>query len=247
MDNSKKSVGGNSVDGFSKSFNINGVSVPSATRVPVPSQASKLGTQNLANKTSGPNPAGKQNTPAPTKKPVEEDEKIDHLPDSNIDPNNVVEIEAKNKPPEIPVPEKIPMEPKLKRSIFLAIVGIFTLGVGAFFLIKTILKPPMTPDGTFLIDVGKWSLDGEPSVIWNFTEVGKGKLTTNNHTNDYDFIWAIDGNKLSVETDWLYTLNDTYEYKLDQKKETLTLASGEITYVFVPFAEEITETTGTEE
>ena len=168
------------------------------------------------------------------KKPTE-DEKIEKLPKPNVDPNSVVTVESKHKVPEMPVPQKEPMDPKLKRSIFIAGVGLFTLAVGGFFLIKTIIKPPKTLDGSFLVSVGKWTLDGEPSVVWNFTEVGKGKLTTNRHLNDYDFIWAIDGNKLSIETDWLYTLNDTYEYELDQNKQVLTLMSGGAnTYTFVP-------------
>ena len=42
----------------------------------------------------------------------------------------------------------------------------------------------------------------EPSVIWNFTEIGKGTLTTNNHENDYDFIWAIDGDRHAPDRDF---------------------------------------------
>ena len=71
-------------------------------------------------------------------------------------------------------------------------------------------------------------------VIWNFTEIGKGTLTTNNHLNDYEFIWALEDGKLQVQTDWLYTLNNTYEYLLDQNSGTLTLTSGSETIKFVP-------------
>ena len=59
------------------------------------------------------------------------------------------------------------------------------------------------------------------NVIWTFTEIGKGVLTTNNHIDDHDFKWALDGDKLLIETDWLYTLYNEVSYKLDQKEETL--------------------------
>ena len=71
-----------------------------------------------------------------------------------------------------------------------------------------------------------------PSVFWNFTEIGKGTLTTNNHVNDYDFIWALEDGKLLIETDWLYKLEDEYEYALDQNNGTLTLTKGDETIVF---------------
>ena len=63
----------------------------------------------------------------------------------------------------------------------------------------------------------------EPSVIWNFTEIGKGTLTTNNHENDYDFIWAISGDTLEIETEWLYTTDDKFVYRLDQENQILIL------------------------
>ena len=69
-----------------------------------------------------------------------------------------------------------------------------------------------------------------PAVIWNFKEIGKGSLTTNSHVNDYDFIWAIESDNLKIETSWLYTLNDEYEYELNQKEKTLILTSGKKTY-----------------
>ena len=71
-----------------------------------------------------------------------------------------------------------------------------------------------------------------PSVIWKFTEVGKGTLTTNGHTNDYDFIWAIEDGKLKIETKWLYELEDEYEYELDKDAGSLILKAGDKEIVF---------------
>ena len=73
------------------------------------------------------------------------------------------------------------------------------------------------------MEIGAWEREDAPSVVWNFTEIGKGTLTTNGHQNDYDFIWAIDGDKIKIETDWLYALDDEYIYTLDQSAGVLTL------------------------
>ena len=78
------------------------------------------------------------------------------------------------------------------------------------FLLINILATPKVLDAEYLVQTGEWQLEDEPTVIWQFTEVGKGVLTTNAHTNDYNFIWAIDGNKIKIETDWLYKLNNEY-------------------------------------
>lgn len=72
-----------------------------------------------------------------------------------------------------------------------------------------------------------------PSVVWKFTEIGKGTLTTNAHVNDYDFIWALEDGKLKIETKWLYDLNNEYDYSLDQRAGVLTLTDGDETFRFV--------------
>ena len=125
-------------------------------------------------------------------------------------------------------------------GIIVMLVGILTLIAGlAFFLVKILTKPGVL-DGDFLVSVGEWRLETDTNcadeancednsgVIWNFIEIGKGTLTTNNHLNDYDFIWAIENGKLKIETSWLYNLNDEYEYKIDNNKLIL---NDEITFV----------------
>ena len=74
-----------------------------------------------------------------------------------------------------------------------------------------------------------------PSVIWKFTEVGKGTLTTNGHVNDYDFIWALEDGKLKIETKWLYELENEYDYELDRDKGLLVLKDGEKDVTFVGY------------
>ena len=141
-----------------------------------------------------------------------------------------------------PVEKKaIQPEPKVKKKsnkkkvwgIVIFVFGLLVLAAGVAFLLFNLLKGPNVRDAEYLVEIGAWEREGEPTVIWNFTEIGKGTLTTNFHINDYDFIWRIDGDTLKIETDWLYDLNDEYTYKLDQGKNTLTLtsASGDINFV----------------
>ena len=129
-------------------------------------------------------------------------------------------------------------------------IGVAALAASAtFFIIKNNEKPAVR-DAEYLVSVGKWIMQSESNtepvdcissveeenaeptdcisvepttgnVIWNFTEIGKGTLTTNNHIDDHDFKWAIESNKLKIETDWLNTLYDELTYKIDQKEQIL--------------------------
>ena len=124
------------------------------------------------------------------------------------------------------------MDKKKRIGIILLIIGALALIAGVVFALVNIFSEPGLRDAEYLVEIGKWEREDAPNVIWNFTEVGKGTLTTNNYTNEYEFIWAIEGNELKIETDWLYKLDDTYEYILDQNEPTLTLNG---TVVFRPF------------
>ena len=120
---------------------------------------------------------------------------------------------------------------KKKISIIVFIIGILTLIGGAVFLILDLTRAPKIQDGEYLVSVGEWEKVDEPSVIWKFTEIGKGTLTTNKHTNDYSFLWALEGDKIKIETEWLYTLNNNYTYKIDQGQNLLTLISDDSTEI----------------
>lgn len=132
---------------------------------------------------------------------------------------------------------------KKKFPIIFFIISLLVLIGGAAALICRFAMKPATPDANFLISVGEWVEDGSESVIWKFTEAGKGTLTTNGHTNDYDFVWIIDGDKLKIETKWLYDLNNEYTYKIDQGNKVLTLSANGNEYIFhgVDNTEETTE------
>lgn len=142
------------------------------------------------------------------------------------------------------------MKKKQILSITSLIIGIITLIVGAIFLIIRLVGGNAIQDGEYLVSAKEWTLntgtncDTEanctPSVIWKFTEIGKGTLTTNNHQNDYDFIWSIEDGVLKIETAWLYNLENEYEYTLDQSTGTLTLMphQEEVIYEFTASFEE---------
>lgn len=123
------------------------------------------------------------------------------------------------------------MNKKRVISITVFVIGMLTLVVGVVFLILGLVRGATMQDGEYLVSVNEWVMDDpdcveddcDGRVVWKFTEVGKGTLTTNKHEDDYDFIWALENGKLLIETDWLYKLNNEYEYELDQGAGTLTL------------------------
>ena len=122
---------------------------------------------------------------------------------------------------------------KQKFSLIVFIIGMVTLIAGAVALVLSFVIKPDMRDAEYLVEMGEWVEQDKGSVIWKFTEVGKGTLTTNNHTNDFDFIWAIEGDTLKIETKWLTDINDEYTYKINQGEKKLTLTSGETEYVFL--------------
>lgn len=126
---------------------------------------------------------------------------------------------------------------KKKFSLIAFIIGMIALVAGTVVLVLNFVLKPDMRDAEFLVEVGTWQKEDEPGVIWDFTEVGKGKLTTNDHKNDYDFIWAMDGNNLKIETKWLYTLNDEYTYELNQGDKKLVLTKDEEKITFLPYVE----------
>ena len=130
-------------------------------------------------------------------------------------------------------PAKAPSKKKKICSIGLFVVGLIVLVVGIVFLVLNLMKMNSAADGDYLVAAENWVMEGSEGVIWDFTEIGKGTLTTNNHLNDYDFIWALEDGKLLIETDWLYDIDNEYDYSLDQNSGVLTLSDGIDTYKFV--------------
>lgn len=116
---------------------------------------------------------------------------------------------------------------KIKVPVVVFVIGMIALVGGLSFLIYKLVAGPSKADAEFLINAGEWVEEDEPSVIWKFTEVGKGTLTTDGHTTNYDFVWALENGQIKVETAWLYKLEDTFNYSLDQGAKVLTLKDEE--------------------
>ncbi|MDO4612271.1 MAG: DUF5640 domain-containing protein [Candidatus Saccharibacteria bacterium] len=116
------------------------------------------------------------------------------------------------------------MDKKKKISLVVFGVGVLSLIAGVVVMLVNFLSAPETRDADFLVEAGSFTREDAPSVVWNFRETGKGNLTTDGGTNNYEFIWAVEGDKLKIETDWLYDLNDEFKFKIDREAKTLTLS-----------------------
>jgi hypothetical protein len=125
---------------------------------------------------------------------------------------------------ETPKPKK---NTKKRVGIAIFVIGMLSLVAGIVLMLVNLLAKPAVRDADFIVSVGTWEREDAPGVIWDFTEIGKGKLTTNNHKNDYDFIWSLDAKTLKIETSWLYEINNEYNYTLNQDDKILTLSIGE--------------------
>ena len=129
--------------------------------------------------------------------------------------------------------KKLKNEKKKKiGSITIFVIGMVVLVVGVVFLVLNLLENK-TADAEFLISKENWILEDGDGVVWDFTELGKGTLTTNNHINDYDFTWAIEDKKLKIKTEWLYEMDNEYEYSLDKGAGVLILKDTEKEVKFV--------------
>lgn len=110
--------------------------------------------------------------------------------------------------------------------------GVLALGVVALivglvvFIINKNSQPPME-DVDFLMEAGEWQREDQPAVIWDFIGIGGGELTTDGHLNDYAFEWSLENGKLKIQTDWLYDLNDEFDYKIDQGAKTLVITNAD--------------------
>lgn len=119
-------------------------------------------------------------------------------------------------------------------SIVTLVVGVIVLVIGGVFLIIKKNEASKIGDADYLVETREFVMEGsDGAVVWDFSEIGKGSLTTNNHTNDYNFQWAMEDDKLKIKTDWLYEMDNEYTYQIDQGARTLTLTDGDETYKFV--------------
>lgn len=155
--------------------------------------------------------------------------------------NTVEAKKVKNKTDKTPeATRKVAKDSRKKKKIAcitVFVVGLIVLVVGIVFLVLSILKGNAVADGEYLVAAESWQLTdcGEENcdkVVWDFTEIGKGTLTTDGSEHNYNFQWAIKDGKLLIQTDWLYEMDNEYEYSLDQGNGVLTLKDDENEYKF---------------
>ncbi len=142
-----------------------------------------------------------------------------------------------------------------KKTKIIILVSVLVLvlagiGVGLFFLLSNKPEPePVLSDTEYLIKIESWEKTGAPTVIWTFRDDRVGELTTNK-TNYYTTKWALeeDGAKLHILTNWLYELDDTFEFSLDRENNTFTVKNlaDETESVFVPLGTSVEEPVETE-
>ena len=149
--------------------------------------------------------------------------------------NNSEAKKLKKKP--IKTAEKTPHKGKKILCIAVFVVGIIMMIVGVVFLVLDLMRGAAMADGEYLVAAENWVLtDCEAEncdhVVWDFTEIGKGTLTTDGGEHNYDFKWAIEDGKLIIKTDWLYKMDNEYEYSLNQNGGVLTLKDDENEYKF---------------
>ena len=145
--------------------------------------------------------------------------------------SEVVKSDKKNKK------TKDPQKKKKIISIGVFVIGMIALIVGVVFLIINLTRGKSVADGEYLVTAENWVLttcdsDNCENVIWDFTEIGKGTLTTDGGEHKYDFKWAIKDGKLIIQTEWLYEMDNEYDYSLNQNDGVLTLKDDDGEYKF---------------
>lgn len=111
-------------------------------------------------------------------------------------------------------------EPKKRKasSFVIFLIGLAMLITGLGFLAAKFAMRSNMSDAEKIVELGTFAKNGEEGVVWQFTEIGKGTLTTNGHKNDYDFTWAIEDGKLKIKTEWVEPIYNEYSYKIDGNK-----------------------------
>ena len=78
---------------------------------------------------------------------------------------------------------KHPQKKKKITCITIFVLGMIVLVVGTVFMVLNVLKGNAVADGEYLVAAGDWMLtdcgnENCDKVVWDFTEIGKGVLTT---------------------------------------------------------------------
>lgn len=121
-------------------------------------------------------------------------------------------------------------------TIVLAIAGIVAALV--LFVFKHEEPEVVLSDRDILVSHA-WEKEDAPTVIWTFRTDGTGEITTNK-SNYYNMTWELsqgeETNTLSITTEWLYKLEDTFTFSLDRENNSFAIKNlaDETESTFVP-------------
>lgn len=138
---------------------------------------------------------------------------------------------------------------KLPIIIISVILALLLIAGGVFYFLfwRDRGEQIVLSDAEFLMEIESWEKIDAPTVIWVFRSDGAGELTTNK-SNYYDILWTLEsGNPeiLNISTDWLYILNDSFEFELDRDGESFTVKnlSDDTESTFVPLGTQAASST----
>ncbi len=109
-------------------------------------------------------------------------------------------------------------------GIIIFVVGIISLIIGSVTLVMgQIARENAASDVDYLTSIDEWQKENEPAVSWTFLGDGAGTITTDNHGNDYQMTWVLENGKISIKTEWLYSLSDEFNYEIQRDNNVLIL------------------------
>lgn len=114
---------------------------------------------------------------------------------------------------------------KVKLALIISATTLVLAGVATalvFFVFKTEEPEIVLTDRDYLV-AHAWEKQGAPTVIWTFRADGTGEITTNKQ-NYYTMNWSLEQeNSLAIKTDWLYELNDNFDFSYDKETDSFTV------------------------
>ena len=140
--------------------------------------------------------------------------------------------------PEKKEPKKLSKRAKLIIIISSIIIGVAAVGALLYYFIFSKKEPEVILSDRDILVSHAWEKQDAPTVIWTFYADGTGELTTNK-SNYYNIKWQLlqeDKSLLNIDTEWLYELNDSFEFVLNRENNSFVVKNlaDEKESVFVP-------------
>ncbi|MBR3204184.1 hypothetical protein IKF81_00680 [Candidatus Saccharibacteria bacterium] len=136
-------------------------------------------------------------------------------------------------------PEQSEEKKKSKKPLIISLIIIALVlaagGASYYFFFRKKSPLILSSESEYLIETKSWEKVDAPSVIWTFNEQGKGEITTNK-SNYYEMEWELSDKTLKIDTNWLYELNDSFDFFLNREEKSFTVInrSDNTVSTFVP-------------